>query len=119
MEAATGVALIAVPALVTQLLLSASVSGVSVVISRVAGFGLLALGIAGWPDRGASRMRSRAHAGLLAYNGLASFYLLYLGLRGEWVGPLLWPTVTLHVGITALLARAWLVGRLSKSALTA
>jgi hypothetical protein len=118
-EAAIGIALIAAPALVTQLLLSESVSGVSVVISRVAGFGLLALGIAGAPDRDASRIRGRAHAGLLAYNALASLYLLALGLRGAWVGPLLWPTVALHVVITALLARAWLVGSMSTTASTA
>jgi hypothetical protein len=119
LEAALGIALIASPALVTQLLLSESVSGISVVISRVAGIALLALGIAGLPDRGESRMQGRAHAGLLAYNGLASFYLLYLGLRGEWVGQLLWSAVVLHTIMTLLLAYAWLVGSMRTSASTA
>ena len=118
-EAATGIALIATPPLLTQLLLSESVSGVGVAVSRVAGFGLLALAIAAWPDHGGRRMQGRALAGLLTYNGLASFYLLYLGLRGEWVGPLLWPTVALHAVLTILLARAWFVGSRSTSASTA
>jgi hypothetical protein len=118
-EAATGIALIATPTLVSQLLLGESASGVGVVVSRVAGFGLLALAIAGWPDRGGSRTQGRALAGLLTYNGLASFYLLYVGLRGEWVGPLLWPAVALHTVLTLLLARAWFVGSRSTSASTA
>ena len=79
--------------------------------SRVAGFGLLALGIAGWPDRDATRVQSRALAGLLAYNVLALFYLLYLGVRGEWVGLLLGPAVALHAVMTLLLGRAWLARR--------
>jgi hypothetical protein len=49
--------------------------------------------------------------GMLTYTVLATPYLLYLAIRGEWVGPLLWPAVVLHVILTALLAPAWLQSR--------
>ena len=44
---------------------------------------------------------------MLTYSALATAYLLYLGIRGDWVGPLLWPAVVLHAVLTLLLARAW------------
>jgi len=44
---------------------------------------------------------------MLTYSVLATLYLLYLGIRGEWVGPLLWPAVVLHAVLTLLLARIW------------
>jgi len=47
-EAATGLALIAVPAIVVRLLLGAEISGASMPLGRVAGAALLALGVAGW-----------------------------------------------------------------------
>ena len=48
-EAATGVALMVAPALVGRLLLGAELAGVSVVVARVAGIALLALGVGCWP----------------------------------------------------------------------
>jgi len=45
-EAATGVALMLVPSLVGRLLLGAELAGVAVVIGRVTGIALFALGIA-------------------------------------------------------------------------
>ena len=45
-EAATGLALIAVPAVVVRLLLGAEISGASIPLGRVAGAALLALGVA-------------------------------------------------------------------------
>ena len=39
---------------------------------------------------------------------LATGYLAWLGIRGECVGPLLWPAVVLHAAVTILLGRAWL-----------
>ncbi len=44
---------------------------------------------------------------MLTYSVLATPYLLYLAIRGEWVGPLLWPAVVLHAVLTFLLAGAW------------
>ena len=100
-EAATGVALIVAPSLVGQLLLGMELSGVAVAVGRVAGIGLLSLGIACWPGKEPNRAPL---AGMATYGLLVTFYLLYLGIRGGWVGPLLWPAVALHAVLTFLLA---------------
>jgi len=105
-EIATGLALLAVPPLVGRLLLGAELAGVSIPIARVTGIALLALGVACWPG-------GTALCGMLTYNALATLYLLYLGIHGNWVGPLLWPVFLLHAILTALLARAWLKSRKS------
>ena len=99
-EAATGLALLVVPSLVGQLLLGAEVTGVSIPVARVLGIALIALGVACWPDR-------PALCGMLIYGAAVTLYLSYLGIRGNWVGPLLWPAVVLHAVLTLLLARAW------------
>jgi hypothetical protein len=99
-EAATGVALIVVPSLVGRLLLGAELAGVAVPVARVAGIALLALGLACLPS-------CTPLCGMLTYSILATPYLLYLAMRGEWVGPLLWPAVVIHGLLTALLTRAW------------
>ncbi|HMJ20858.1 MAG TPA: hypothetical protein VK513_03080 [Terriglobales bacterium] len=97
-EAATGLALIIVPSLVGWLLFGAEFTGVAIPAARVTGIALLALGVGCWP-------RSTAFCGMLTYSALVTLYLLYLAIRGEWVGPLLWPVVALHGILTVLLAR--------------
>ncbi|MBI5249942.1 MAG: hypothetical protein HY912_10655 [Desulfomonile tiedjei] len=69
----------------------------------MAGIALIALGIACLPGL--------ALLGMLTYSAMATAYLAYVGIRGEWVGPLLWPAVVVHAVLTALLARAWLAAR--------
>jgi len=96
-EAATGLALMAVPPVVVRLLLGGEISGASIPLGRVAGFGLLSLGMACWPGRNAT-------------DSLATLYLLRLGVGGEWVGPLLWPAVGVHGILSLLLARQWRLG---------
>ncbi|MDD5139433.1 MAG: hypothetical protein PHY43_04125 [Verrucomicrobiales bacterium] len=100
-EAATGVALMVAPALVGRLLLGAEFAGVSIVLARVAGIALLALGVGCWPGP--------ASLGMLTYSALATVYLAYLALGGEWAGPLLWPAVVLHGILAILLGQAWLM----------
>jgi len=97
-EAATGTALMVVPSLVGQLLLGVDLAGVAIPVARIAGIGLFSLGLACWPGP--------ARVGLLTYSVLVTCYLLYLGIRSEWVGPLLWPAVALHGVLTLLLAHA-------------
>lgn len=104
-EVATGLALAVAPSLVAPLLLGTELSGVAVVVGRVAGISLLSLGIACWPDKEPTRT---ALGGMVTYGLLLTLYLAYLGSRGEWVGPLLWPGVALHAVLTLLLVRAWL-----------
>lgn len=102
-EAATGVALLVAPALVGRLLLGAELTSVSAVVARVAGIALLALGVGCWPGP--------ALLGMLTYSTLATLYLAYLALGGQWAGPLLWPVVGLHLVLTILLGRAWLISQ--------
>ena len=99
-EAATGLALLVVPSLVGRLLLGAELSGVSIPVARVTGIALVALAVACWPG-------CTALCGMLTYNTLAALYFLYLAIRGQWAGPLLWPAVAVHAVLAILLARAW------------
>ena len=100
LEAATGLALIIAPLLVGQVLFGTEFTGVANPAARVTGIALLALGVGCWPG-------STAFCGMLTYSALVTLYLLSLAIRGEWVGPLLWPVVVLHGILTVLLARAW------------
>ena len=102
-EAVTGLVLLVYPPIVVRLLFGAELTGVSIPVARVLGIALIGLGVACWPCGSASR----ALCGMLTYSALAMAYLLYLGIRGEWVGPLLWPAVVLHAVLTLLLARTW------------
>jgi len=102
-EAATGLALLIVPLLVGRLLLGAELTD-AIPVARVAGIALIALGVCCWPG-------STALCGMLTYGVLATLYLAYLGVNGEWVGSLLWPAVVLHAILTILLARAWFQSR--------
>jgi|SRR5215472_15481488 len=99
-EAATGVALVAYPPIVVRLLFASDISGAGVIMSRIAGISLIALGLSCWP--GGSRVR--AFYGMLTYSALAMFYLTVLGLGGQ-AGILLWPGVAVHAAIIALLIR--------------
>jgi hypothetical protein len=103
-EAATGVALIVVPSLVGRLLLGTELTGVASPVARVAGIALISLGVACLPN-------STAFRGMLTYSLLATLYLFYLAIRGEWVGPLLWPAVVLHAVLTVSLIYIRVAGR--------
>jgi hypothetical protein len=103
LEVATGLTLLIVPSQVGQLLLGSPLTGIAIPIARVLGIALIALGVACWPGR-------TARCGMLTYNALATLYFAYLGFRGEWVGPLLWPAVVIHAILTLLLAWSWVAG---------
>jgi hypothetical protein len=100
-ETATGLTLMAVPSPIVRLLLGGEISGASIPLGRVAGFSLISLGMACWPRRDAAGKSLPAFSAMLTYNSLATVYLLYLGINGKWVGPLLWPAVVLHMAMTA------------------
>ena len=117
LEAATGLALMIYPSLVTRLLLGDGVSGAGVALGRVAGFALLALGLACWPSSNASSGLRTALRAMLTYNLLVAVYLLYLGIGGEWVGSLLWPAVAIHGVMTLLLGGAWFKGQQRQGAI--
>jgi hypothetical protein len=102
-EAATGLALLIVPTLVGQLLLGEELAGVAILVARVAGIALIALGVACWPGRGVAQ----ALRGMMTYGVLVTLYLTYAGFADGLTGVLLWPAVVLHALLTFLLARAW------------
>ena len=97
-EAATGVALLIVPSLVGRLLLGEELTGVAIPVARVTGIALIALGVACWPGP--------PLVGMLTYSAAVTLYLAYVGFAGGLTGILLWPAVVLHVILTALLTRA-------------
>src|SRR5437764_5256230 len=102
-EAATGLALIALPATVVRLLLGAEISGASIPLGRVAGAALLALGVACWLAR--HDTQSRAARGLvvamLTYNVPATAVLAFAGIALGLHGVVLWPAVVLHAAMGA------------------
>jgi hypothetical protein len=91
-EAGTGLALVVLPSLVAQVLLGQPLAGIAVPVARVAGLGLIGLGIACWP--GPPRL------GMLTYSAAVTLYLAYLGATGAASGALLWPAVLLHAVLT-------------------
>src|SRR5437667_1868904 len=97
-EAATGLALIALPAIVVRLLLGAEISGASIPLGRVAGAALLALGVACWLARDDTQSRTARGlvVAMLMYNLVATAVLAFagLGLRMHGVG--VWTAVDLH-----------------------
>jgi len=105
-EAAAGLVLLVYPPIVLTLLIGAQITGAGIVISRITGISLIALGIACWPGS----VAHRGLYGMLTYSTLAMLYLAYLGIIGG-VGILLWPAVAVHGGLSILLVRAWRKGQ--------
>ena len=97
-EASTGVALLIIPSLVGQLLFNAVLTGIAIIVARVAGIALIALGVACWPGTPLT--------GMLTYSAAVTLYLTYVGFAGGLTGILLWPVVVLHLILTVLLTRA-------------
>lgn len=99
-EALTGIVLIVSPVVVVRVLFGSDIADAGIIMSRIAGIGLLSLGIACLPHvapRG-------AFYGMLSYSGIASFYLLFIVMNGRFGGVLLWPAILVHIALTVLLA---------------
>lgn len=101
-EALTGLVLIIDPSIIGSLLLGVELSVSGIAVGRLAGCALLGLGIAGWPKPAGHN--GGAARGLFTYNALATVFFLYLGVRGELVGLLLWPAAAIHGAIAIALA---------------
>jgi hypothetical protein len=101
-EALTGLALLVYAPIVVRLMLSAEITGAGIVMSRLVGISLIALGIACWPGN----MAHRALYGMLTYSTLTTLLMIYAGISGM-VGILLWPAAVVHAGLSILLVRAW------------
>src|SRR6266536_2182414 len=100
-EAATGLALIAVPAIVVRLLLGTEISGASIPLGRVAGVALLALGVACWLARDDTQRRAARGlvVAMLIYNIAATAVLAFAGIGLGLHGVALWPAVVLHAAM--------------------
>ena len=103
-EAATGLGLLAVPSVVAQVLLGASLDApAAVTVARVAGAGLLALGLACWLARDDGRGLVVA---MLFYNVVATAVLAYAAVGLVLSGIGLWPAVGLHTVLAGWCAAA-------------
>jgi hypothetical protein len=103
-ETATGLALLALPSLVASLLLGASLdTPAGLVVARVTGAALLALGVACWLARHDEQGRAAKGltAALLLYNIAVAAVLAHAGTGVKLFGVGLWPTVVLHVVLAA------------------
>lgn len=100
-KAGTGVILVAYPPIVVRLLFGVEIVGAGTIMSRLAGAVLIGLGVACWPGNSAVQQLY----GMLTYSTLVMLYLIYIGVRGEGVGLLLWPGVVVHAILVVLLFR--------------
>jgi hypothetical protein len=96
-ETVTGVALLAIPSLVGQLLFGQQLAGVAIPVARVTGIALIALGISCWP--------ANPLIGMFAYSSVVTLYFAYTGFAGEFSGALLWPAAAVHAVLSILLGR--------------
>ena len=106
-EAVTGLVLLIAPAVVARLLLNADLPPVGAAVGRVAACALLALAIACWPGRNATSTLISAARAMLTYNTLVACYLVFLGIGGQFAGPLLWPAVAIHGLLILLFLCTW------------
>jgi hypothetical protein len=101
-EGGTGLALLVAPALVVSILIDAPLdTPAGLTVSRVAGAGLLALGLACWLAR--NDEHSRAAMGIVSamlfYNVATVVVLTYAAIGWRMSGVGLWPAVVFHGGM--------------------
>jgi len=107
-EAATGFCLLLLPDVVFRLLLGVGqATAEAILVGRIAGAALLAIGIASWMARADTFTPAQRGllTGILIYDAAASMLLAFAGAVLKLIGALLWPAVALH----AILA-IWCLG---------
>jgi hypothetical protein len=98
-EVATGLLLLVLPSIPFGLLLGVSVAAPeALLVGRVAGAALLALGVASWLARSDKQGCAvlGVLTGVLIYDGAAAALLAYAGAALGMAGLALWPAVVLH-----------------------
>jgi hypothetical protein len=96
-EAATGVGMLAAPAVLARLLLGGTLdTPAALTVARVAGTALLAISVACWLSRENGRALVTA---MLLYNVFVVGLLLYAALAVALSGFGLWPTIALHLAL--------------------
>ena len=115
LEAATGLALLVAPSVVVELMLGAGPGApAGVMVSRVAGVAVLALGVACWlaRDDSASGAAKGLIAAMLLYNVAVVAILVLAWMSLGLFGIAFWPVVVGHTGLAA-----WCVACLSTQTL--
>src|SRR5205823_13791407 len=103
-ETATGLGLVAVPSVVVRLLLGSPLgTSAAVMLARVAGAALLALGVACWLARDDTQSLTARGlvVAMLMYNIVATAVLAFAGIGLGLHGVALWPAVILHAAMGA------------------
>ena len=103
-ETATGLGLMAVPSVVVRLLLGSPLdTSAAVMLARVAGAALLALGVACWLARDDTQSLTARGlvVAMLMYNIVATAVLAFAGIDSGLHGAALWPAVVLHAAMGA------------------
>ena len=101
-ETPIGLMLLLSPPLVAGLLLGVSLAApAALIVGRIAGAALLALGVACWlaRDDKPSLARRGLLAAILLYNCAAGAVLAHAGAVAGLVGVLMWPAVALHAAL--------------------
>jgi hypothetical protein len=104
-ELATGIALIASPRLVANVLISAELTPGGEAVGRVGGCALLSLAIACWPRTESEADLTQPIRALFLYNLFAGCYLGYLAISGDFASFFLIPAAALHIILALLLIR--------------
>jgi hypothetical protein len=101
LECLAGLALILAPRSMSALLLGAGLEGAGLLIGRIGGFGLLALGIACWGARTdpGGTARSGTLRAITLYNTCAGLLLVVFAATGEANGIAVWAAGALHLGL--------------------
>jgi hypothetical protein len=102
LEAATGLALLVMPAAAVSMLLGVPLdTPTGLVAGRIAGAALAALAVACWQARNGERGSPATGVveAMLFYNFAATAVLVYAGIRLELRSALLWPAIVLHLGL--------------------
>ncbi len=71
--------------MVGQALFGVELTGIAMIVARVTGIALIALGVACWPGP--------PWVGMLTYSAAVTLYLAYVGRADGLAGKLLWPAV--------------------------
>lgn len=111
-ELVAGIVLLITPSLASKLLLGAGLgSPESVLVGKIGGAALLAIGLSCWLSRNHDRDGQAIGlvAGLLVYNAAIVVLLLYAGVVDKMHGVGIWPTIGLHSALSI-----WCVARLRR-----
>jgi hypothetical protein len=119
-EIGVGIPLLVTPSLVAQLLLGTPLSSpAALLVARIAGAALLAIGVSCWLERRAPIVPvTGLVSGLLVYNAAVFALLLYATLADGLSGMGIWPACALHAAMAVWCVRVIRAGRRARQQTT-